>query len=328
MKNKLSESIIWFKRVERLRWVLFAFALLGGVFSELSNDESFDPLLFIAGILMFLAFFGNFFIGPLLFFNPGLVKRTSFTLQAGFLLMVGSSWIALFVLYTMESWLAFIPVITGLMGLVGYTMVRDHDQRARRVYWKAMTDALIQSGWTMDKEFIRLPHHLLQIFRLHQFSKVDTQIFEKKDPAGGLLRVVMRRYVDITDNQKLIVESTVYVAAELPGTISGWAIVMPEQKQFAKFFRDFDLESFDFNHKVYVHAEPHTLGTKILSPDIMDWYSRLPNQPWLHLEKNSVALGFGPEPSLIDIQTLATLTSQIAPMIKRSGALDPVRDSL
>jgi len=113
-----------------------------------------------------------------------------------------------------------------------------------------------------------------------------------------------------------------YVSIRLPGTVYGWVRLLPEERMFFKALPDHDVEFHDFNKKFFIHSEPAKLRTQVLSPDLMDWYFRLPIRLWLHVEGNIACLSAGWNPTYLQLQQLFEAGAQISPYIERSGALE------
>ncbi|MFA5069959.1 MAG: DUF3137 domain-containing protein [Patescibacteria group bacterium] len=103
-----------------------------------------------------------------------------------------------------------------------------------------------------------------------------------------------------------------------PGSFPGRLII--QRVAGPTLGRDIDLESVEFNKKVQVYTNQAKIAYQILSPDFMDWYLKLPDQPVIAFDQQIcyyTLIGFsnkGEEEITADIE-------QLIDRVLHSGAL-------
>jgi len=84
--------------------------------------------------------------------------------------------------------------------------------------------------------------------------------------------------------------------------------------------RDINLESVEFNKKVFVSTDQAKIAYQILSPDFMDWYLKLADQPILifdHQECYYTIVEYKPKPQA----EIMAVAEELAERVQHSGAL-------
>lgn len=84
--------------------------------------------------------------------------------------------------------------------------------------------------------------------------------------------------------------------------------------------RDIDLESVEFNKKVFVSTNQAKIAYQILSPDFMAWYLALPDRPIILFDHQScfyTIVEYKPK----DQAEIISVTEELAERVQHSGAL-------
>jgi hypothetical protein len=95
----------------------------------------------------------------------------------------------------------------------------------------------------------------------------------------------------------------------LEGEIGGWLEVMDRGTR-----RSFPspLESNEFNKEVLMAAVPDKVAYDVFTPDLMKWYLDESGRPFIHIDKNTLAL----MPREISGYRLSELVSQVEPLLQ------------
>lgn len=107
---------------------------------------------------------------------------------------------------------------------------------------------------------------------------------------------------------------------KMTGSINGYLLLQRRtQKPWLGIERE--LESIEFNKDTTVYASRRDLPFKVLAPNFMDWFLRVPTPPALFLKDSDARMYFMP-PFVPDERDLPMIAQAVAQAIEHSGVLE------